>query len=152
MAVKNNKMSKPQIKTEITVTGRMTTRYTKMEKKYMRSVRIPTSPEYFCQVTTWVPDTPAYSKAPLICLTFSNQRDKIQLLFPSALDLHEFANIFQRFIDSQLKDINQAHMEALKDYTKLHDLLLKHADDQAKQESQKEFNNEKNDDHEPAPF
>jgi len=146
-------MSKPSIKTEITVTGRMTTRYTKMEKKYMRSVRIPTGGDYFCQVTTWVPDTPAYNKAPLICLTFNNMRDKIQLLFPSALDLHEFANVFQKFVDTQLKEINTAHMEAIKDYTQLHDILLQHADQKAKEESQKEFNNQKkDDDYELPPF
>lgn len=136
-------MSKPQMKTEITVTGRMTTRYTKMNKKYMRSVRIPTSPEYFCQVTTWVPDTPAYNKAPLICLTFNNFKDKIQLLFPSALDLHEFANVFQRFVNEQLKDINQAHTEAVKDFTKLHEVLMQYTDEKAVESAQQQFNNEK---------
>ncbi len=117
----------------------------------MRSVRIPTSSEFFCQVTTWVPDTPAYNKAPLICLTFNNFKDKIQLLFPSALDMHEFANVFQKFINDQLKDINQAHTEAVKDFTKLHEVLMQYTDERAVNEAQEEFNNQKNEENE-TPF
>lgn len=131
-------------KTEVKITGHVTTRYTKLNKKYMQSIKVPTGADFFCQVTTWVPDTPAYNKAPLICLTFNNFKDKIQLLFPTALDLHVFAETFFKFVDTQIIDLNKAHSEALADFHSLHELLLKHADERAKKAATEDFNEQKN--------
>jgi hypothetical protein len=125
---------------EIKITGQIKTNYTKVEKKFMQSVRIPTGDDYFIQVTTWVPNTPGYSKAPKVVLTLNNHRDKIQILFPGALDLAEFAAILNRFVDDQLKALHAAHSESLKDYQIFHELLLYQADQRTKEKAAEEFN------------
>jgi len=125
---------------EIKITGQMKTNYTKVEKKFMQTVRIPTGDDYFIQVTTWVPNTPGYSKAPKVVLTLNNYRDKIQILFPGALDLAEFTAILNRFVEEQLKALHAAHSESLKDYQMFHELLLYQADQRAKEKAAEEFN------------
>jgi hypothetical protein len=130
-------------KTEIKISGHMTTKYAKLQKKYLQSIKIPTGNDFFTQTTVWVPDTPQFNKAPLICLTFNNFKDKVQILFPSALDLHVFAETFFKFIDSQLHDLNKAHMESLADFHSFQELILKHADEKAKQAGENEFIDQK---------
>ena len=132
-----------QQRAEIRISGQMTSNYTKVEKKYLRSIRIPTGEDYFVQVTNWIPNTPAYSKAPKICLTLNNYKDKIQILFPTALDLHEFTRVLYEFINEQLKEMNQAHAEAIQDYSDLHEMMLKYADEKALRKAENEFNNQK---------
>ena len=138
-------MAANQTKQEIKITGYTTTRFNKVEKKYMRTLKIPTGDTYFVQCTVWVPNTPAYSKAPKICLTFNNYRDRLQILFPTALDLFEFTRVLFEWQSEQLKELNAAHTEAMKEYTELHELILKHSDEKARERAQKEFE-EKNPD------
>ena len=126
-------------KTEIKITGQISTNYDKVEKKYMNSIRIPTGDGYYVQSTVWIPNTPGYSKSPKVVLTFSNSRDKIQILFPGAFDLLEFADVFQRYISSISKDVNAAHVEAVKDYTVFNELLAAQADKRAKEKAEQEF-------------
>lgn len=137
-------MKPQQQKTEIRITGNMTSKFAKVEKKFLQSIKIPTGDDYFIQCTTWVPNTPAYSKAPKVVLTLNNFRDKIQILFPSALDLHEFAQVLFNFVDKQLHELNAAHSEAIKDYSDLHEILLMHSDKKAKETAAAEFNKQKN--------
>ena len=133
-------MAANQVKQEIKITGYTTTKYHKLEKKYMRTIKIPTDDTYFIQTTVWVPNTPAYAKAPKVCLTFNNYRDRLQILFPSALDLYEFARVLFEWSSENLKECNAAHTEALKEYHELHELLLKHSDEKAKEKAANEFN------------
>lgn len=135
-------------KTEIRVTGHMKTSYSKLSKKYMNTIKIPTGADYFCQVTTWVPDTPGYNKAPMVCLTFNNFKDKIQILFPSALDLHVFAETFFKWIDGQLHDINKGHTDALNDFHTFQQMILNHADERARKAGENEFIEKKTQDDE----
>lgn len=128
-------------RTEIKITGQVKTDFTKVEKKFMQSIRIPTGDNFYCQSTIWVPNTPGYSKAPKVVLTLNNHRDKLQLLFPSVLDLDEFCTTLQRFCDSIKKEANAAHNEAVKDYQIFHELLLFQADQRAKQKAAEEFAN-----------
>jgi hypothetical protein len=128
-------------KTEIKITGQMKTSFTKVEKKFMQSVRIPTGDNYFMQVTTWVPNTPGYSKAPKVVLTLNNHREKIQILFPGALDLAEFTSVLNTFVEQQLKALHAAHTESMKDYQIFHELLLYQADQRAKEKAAAAFNN-----------
>lgn len=126
-------------RTELKITGQVKNNFTKVDKKYMQSIRVPTGDEYYCQTTIWVPNTPGYSKAPKVVLTLNNHRDKMQLLFPSALDLSEFCSTLQRFCDSILKDVNASHNEAVKDYQIFHELLLYQADQKAKEAAAQKF-------------
>ena len=126
-------------KTELRITGQMQSNFTKVEKKFMQSIRIPTGDDYFIQVTSWVPNTPGYSKAPKVVLTLNNHRDKIQILFPGALDLSEFTNVLNEFVKRQLKELHAAHNEALRDYNIFHELLLYQADQRAKEKAAEEF-------------
>lgn len=128
-----------QQRTELRITGQLKSDFAKVEKKFLQSIRIPTGEDYYCQCTVWVPNTPGYSKAPKVVLTLNNYRDKIQVLFPSALDLMEFADVLQRFAASQIKEINNAHTEAVRDYTIFHELLLAGADKRAQARAAEEF-------------
>ena len=126
-------------KTEIHITGQLKATYTKVEKKYYKSIRIPTGDNFFIQTTFWVPFTPGYSKLPKVVLSLSNHREKIQILFPSALDLMEFADILQSFAKSELKEINQAHIEATRDYQIFHEILEKTSGTIKKAEAEQKF-------------
>ena len=126
-------------RTEIKITGQVKTDFTKVEKKFMQSIKNPTGDNFYCQCTIWVPSTPGYSKAPKVVLTLNNHRDKIQLLFPSAIDLSEFCSTLNRFCESQLKEVNNAHNEAVKDYQIFHELLLYQADQRAKEKAAQAF-------------
>ena len=127
-------------KTEFKITGYQHTRVHKLEKKYMTSIRIPTGPEYFAQVTTWIPNTPEYKKPPMICLTVNNYRDKIQILFSTALDLHEFARVLNEFVDSNLKELNNAHTEAMSEFANFHQILMQHSDKKTIDKANNEHN------------
>jgi hypothetical protein len=135
-------------KSEIIITGKMKSGFTSVEKKYFKSIKIPTGNNYYCQITAWVPNTPAYSKLPNVVLTLNNARDRIQILFPSALDLSEFADVLNRFVDSELKQINAAHTEATADYQIFRELLEANADLRAKKKAEAAYNKQKDQENE----
>lgn len=145
-------------RTEIQITGQIKQTYNKVEKKYYKSIRIPTGDDFYIQSTLWVPFTPGYSKLPKVVITLNNHREKMQILFPTALDLMEFCDVLQSFVKSELMEINKQHTEAVKDYQMFHEILQKTTDlkhmkqaeikyHEAQQEKQPEIN-----DDEKAPF
>ena len=132
-------MSKAPQRQTIKIEGTVNTKYEKVEKKIMQSIRIPTGDNYFVQTTIWVPNTPGYSKAPKVVLTLNNSRDRIQILFPGAFDLIEFCNVLKSFADSIVKEVNTAHNEAVRDYVIFNELLQQSADLRAKARAEEEF-------------
>lgn len=136
-------MKKQATRTEIQITGTLKQSFKKVEKKYYKSIRIPTGDDFFIQTSIWVPYTPGYSKLPKVVLTLNNHREKIQILFPSALDLMEFCDVLNRFIQSELKTINQAHTESTRDYQLFRELLEHTAGARAKEKAEEDFINQK---------
>ena len=134
---------KTPAQTKIEITGKLKETFTNVEKKYFKSIRITTGDSYFVQATFWVPNTPTYSKLPKVVMTLNNSKDRIQILFPSALDLQEFTDVLCRFCASELQNINRAHVEATEDYQLFRNVLEKVTDAKAIAKAEKEFINQK---------
>ena len=89
-------MKKQATRTEIQITGTLKQSFKKVEKKYYKSIRIPTGDDFFIQTSIWVPYTPGYSKLPKVkrVLYRSEMSNRAHIMIVLYVNLRSICLIF----------------------------------------------------------